>query len=358
MPTIFVELKERTYPIYLDEGESFPDVMADRFPDRRFALVTNSRLEELYGDLIEEWCDKLHAVKHIIPDGEQYKQLDTWKGILDTLLARRLDRRAVLVAFGGGVVGDIAGFAAATFMRGIDYVQVPTTLLAMVDSSVGGKTAVNHPMGKNLIGAFHQPRLVFIRTGFLTTLPDREYFAGYAEVFKNAFIGGPEMFAFIDKRHGELMAKDPNALKEAIDRSVRIKARIVSEDERESGNRALLNFGHTFAHALENNYKYTGILHGEAVHWGMACALDLACRSKLVPPSAVGRFESIRSKILRPELPSPPQPDDLYRAMFSDKKNLHGALRLVLPTEPGISSITEGIDEEAITATLKNVFTD
>jgi 3-dehydroquinate synthase len=241
-------------------------------------------------------------------------------------------------------------------MRGIDYVQVPTTLLAMVDSSVGGKTAVNHPMGKNLIGAFHQPRLVWIETRFLSSLPDREFFAGYAEVFKYAFIGGPEMFEFIERTHEDLMAKGREALNEAIHRSVLIKAGIVSEDERESGKRALLNFGHTFAHALENHYNYIGILHGEAVHWGMICALNLARRLEMIPAAMERRFESIGGKMLRPSLPSHPKPEELYPAMFSDKKVRGGALRLILPTTPGVAVVREGVPEEAILATLTDVF--
>jgi 3-dehydroquinate synthase len=347
---------ERSYEVCLDEGGSLPEVLRGRFDGRRFALVTNSALEGLYGELIAGWCRELDAVKCVIPDGERYKCLNTWKDILDTLLEARLGRDAVVVAFGGGVVGDIAGFAAASFMRGIDYVQVPTTLLAMVDSSVGGKTAVNHPLGKNLIGAFHQPALVWIETRFLSTLPDRHFFSGYAEVFKNAFIGGEEMFSFIDRHHEDLMAKDRAALSEAIGRSVAIKAAIVSEDERESGTRALLNFGHTFAHALEHYYNYVGVLHGEAVHWGMACALDLARRQAIIPPAHTQRFEALSAKLLKPVLPSRPEPERLYESMFTDKKVRRGALRLILPTAPGVSAICDDVGKEPIVATLSDLF--
>jgi 3-dehydroquinate synthase len=291
----------------------------------------------------------------VIPDGERHKTTDTWRGILDTLLEARLDRHSVVIAFGGGVVGDITGFAAAAFLRGVDYVQVPTTLLAMVDSSVGGKTGVNHPCGKNLIGAFHQPCMVWVDLAYLDTLPRREFIAGYAELFKNAFIGGPDMFAFVRETHQDLIAAKPDALAEGVERSIRIKAGVVQEDEHESGRRALLNFGHTFAHALEQTFHYEGILHGEAVLWGMACACDLGKRIGTVPPAARAEMDELIGRMPLPALEGVSDAETLYEAMFSDKKARGGTLRFVLPAEPGVSVVRADVPKSAVLETLRTV---
>ncbi|MDR2728114.1 MAG: 3-dehydroquinate synthase, partial [Chitinispirillales bacterium] len=255
---IIVNTKSRAYPVFLDSG-SAPNLGAylnAKFKGRKCVLVTNDTLAHIYSDYINKLTKETGCIVHTVPDGEKYKTVETWNGILDTLISHRLDRSSYLIAFGGGVVGDMTGFAAACFMRGVDYIQVPTTLLAMVDSSVGGKTAVDHPLGKNLIGAFHQPAAVWIDVGFLKTLPRCQFIAGYAEVFKYAFIGKAEMFTFIMDNKDAILRSEPKTLMESIERSIRIKADIVGKDERETGARALLNFGHTFAHAFEHFYGF------------------------------------------------------------------------------------------------------
>jgi 3-dehydroquinate synthase len=351
-----VSLAERSYPVLIDEAESLPQTLQRIFPGRRFALVTNTTIAGLYAERLTEWESRLQLTRHTIPDGEEYKTLATWSGILDTLLNARLDRSTVLIAFGGGVVGDITGFAAAAFLRGIDYVQVPTTLLAMVDSSVGGKTAVDHPMGKNLIGAFHQPRLVVIDTNYLTTLPEREFLSGYAEVFKYGFIGGREMFDFILQNHEKILAHDPRAVIEAIHRSIAIKAAVVGEDERESGKRALLNFGHTFGHALEKFFGFQGVLHGEAIWWGMAGAIELGLQMGTIAPQDASSYTALSRLLLRPTLATRPPADALYDSMFSDKKVHAGKLRFVLPSVPGESIIAADVPVETVRQTLQKVF--
>ena len=354
---IRVNLADRSYDVCLDEpGEDLPGILLDKFPDKKFALITNDKVGAIYADKLAAWEDDLHPLRHTLKDGEQYKTVETWSRILDDLLEARLDRGTVIIAFGGGVVGDIAGFAAASFLRGVDYIQVPTTLLAMVDSSVGGKTAVNHEMGKNLIGAFYQPKLVWIETDVLSTLPERDYVSGYAEVFKYGFIGKRSMFDFIANKHHSILEKNPVALREAIKRSIEIKAAIVSRDERESGIRALLNFGHTFGHALEKFFSYKGIHHGEAIYWGCVCAVDLGRRCGTVSESDVNAFESQIDMLNLPPLPARPDIPALYNAMFSDKKVAVGKLRFVLPSTPGVSVVTSDVRKADVLATLKTVF--
>jgi 3-dehydroquinate synthase len=356
---IRVNLGERSYPVLVvhDEAVHFPARLREVCGARPCALVTNVTLERLYERQLGSWQAELGFVRVVIEDGEQHKTIATWQSVLDTLLAARLDRSALLIAFGGGVVGDITGFAAAAFLRGVDYVQVPTTLLAMVDASVGGKTGVDHPMGKNLVGAFHQPSLVWVDTAALATLPRRQLVAGYAEVFKNAFIGGADMFAFINQGHRAVLAGEADAMVQAIQRSIRVKVAAVEADEHErSGRRALLNFGHTFAHALERCMGYGSILHGEAVLWGIACACDLGRRVGSVPEQARTAYDELLLKLPLPPLPGRPDPQKLYEAMLSDKKARGGTLRFVLPTEPGTSVVRDDIGQEAVMATLGAVF--
>jgi 3-dehydroquinate synthase len=356
---LIVSLGPRSYLIHLDSGtaNAFPSMLKTLFPDSRFGLVTNTTIHGLYKELIDRWTVELGCIVHIMPDGERYKTLETWGAMFDTFLSVKFERSGVLIALGGGVVGDVTGFAAATMLRGVNYVQAPTTLLAMVDSSVGGKTAVDHAAGKNLIGAFYQPRLVFIDTAFLTTLPEREYLSGYAELFKNAFIGGPDMFDFVARNHDALLKHDTALLLEAIKRSIEIKAAVVSRDEHEtSGERMQLNFGHTFAHALEKYYGFEKLLHGEAVWWGMACAIELGKLLKLIPNADIPAYDALCRKLLRPELPSIPSIDDLYNAMFFDKKVSGGQLKFVVPAEKGRSVVKTGITEDTVKASMKRVF--
>jgi 3-dehydroquinate synthase len=311
--------------------------------------VTNATVAALYQPYIDTLKNDLGCVVHTLPDGEKYKTVETWSGILDTLISSRLDRTSVVVALGGGVVGDMAGFAAACFMRGVDYVQIPTTLLSMVDSSVGGKTAVDHPLGKNLVGAFHQPSSVWVDTKFLDTLPRREFVAGYAEMFKCAFIGGREMFSFIMDNKEAVLRSEPAVLLDCIERCIRIKAGIVMQDEREGGVRALLNFGHTFGHALEQFYGFEGLLHGEAVLWGIVCAVELGkWGGGTLPREHWAEFDRILDGLPLPPLPSAPDFDRVYAAMFADKKAELGKLRFILPCAPGESAVKGGVEENAV----------
>jgi 3-dehydroquinate synthase len=359
---ISVNLGDRSYPIILKHGafSEFPSSLKKRFPQSRFALVTNTTLAITYKDVLAQWEKELSPVKFVLPDGEQYKNIETWNSVVDFLIKSNLDRKSVVCAFGGGVVGDITGFAASSFLRGVAFVQIPTTLLAMVDSSVGGKTGVNHAIGKNLIGAFHQPSFVWLDTVFLSTLPEREFIAGYAELFKYAFIGGPEMFDFIGKQHHAMIAKDKNALIEGIQRSIAIKARIVEADEREEkGTRAFLNFGHTFAHALERFYNFEQVLHGEAVLFGIRCACDLGTRLATIPPAAEQKYRALLEKCPATELPGTaaarPNAEALYDAMFTDKKMSGGKLSFVLPATPGSCILSSDVQKDAVCETLKSI---
>jgi 3-dehydroquinate synthase len=359
---ITVNLEDRSYPVILEHNasDSFPIHLRKRFPKSRFALVTNTTLAITYKEILVEWEKELSMVKFVLPDGEQYKNVETWNSVIDFLIKSGLDRKSVVCAFGGGVVGDIAGFAASSFLRGVSFVQIPTTLLAMVDSSVGGKTGVNHSLGKNLIGAFHQPSLVWLDTGFLSTLPARDFTAGYAELFKYAFIGGQEMFDFVVHHHEVMYQKDMNALTEGIRRSLEIKARIVEADEHEErGTRAFLNFGHTFAHALERFYNFDKVLHGEAVLFGLKCACDLGKRVGSIPAAFWPNYEEIIGKCPVAALPetsaSRPGAEALYTAMFTDKKMIGGQLAFVLPTTPGSSILSLEVPKHAVIETLESI---
>jgi 3-dehydroquinate synthase len=355
---INVKLGPRSYPVIFNHRafDSFPSQLRKRFPNSRFVLITNSTIARLYGPLIGSWKKKLSFNVYTIPDGEKYKTTKIWSSVLDFLLKSGLDRKSVVIALGGGVVGDIVGFAASAFLRGVAHIQIPTTLLAMVDSSVGGKTGVNHRLGKNLIGAFHQPSLVWIDTAFLETLPKREFAAGYAELFKYAFIGGRSMFDFIRGNHSALQDGKRSVLIKGVRRAVEIKAAVVESDEREiSGCRELLNFGHTFAHAIERVAGYKGILHGEAVILGIKCACDLGVRAGTVPSSCFALYASMTRGLPKIRLPFTPHPAELYGAMFTDKKVRAGKLVFVLPGKPGESLLVWDVVKEQVLATLRNV---
>jgi 3-dehydroquinate synthase len=354
--TINLDLGPRSYPIYIGSGiaSEFPAYMKARYGGRKCAIVTNVTIASIYSSYIDTLKNELGGCAvHAIPDGEKHKTVEVWSGVLDALVSSGLDRKGCVIAFGGGVVGDIAGFAAACFMRGVDYAQLPTTLLAMVDSSVGGKTAVDHPLGKNLIGAFHQPVAVWVDVGFLGTLPRRQFIAGYAEAFKYAFLGGRGMFSFIMDNRGAILRMEPAMLLECVERSVRVKAGVVARDERESGARALLNFGHTFAHALERFYGFEGLLHGEAVLWGIGCAVELAKEIGVLPSGHWAEFGLILEGLPLPPLPSPVRAGEVYAAMGTDKKAESGKLRFVLPTAPGAAEVVGGVGEEAVRKVLE-----
>jgi 3-dehydroquinate synthase len=279
MQTLSVALGERSYPIHVGGGLlDRADLIAPFLVHKKVAVVTNPTVAPLYlervaGVLANEGVE---VVRIIVPDGEEHKDWRTLNGIFDALLEQRCARDTTLIALGGGVIGDLAGFAAATYQRGVPFVQMPTTLLAQVDSSVGGKTAINHPLGKNMIGAFHQPQLVVADMRTLETLPERELRSGLAEVIKHGLIRDAAFFGWIEAHLDRLLGRDPDALEHAVVRSIAIKAEIVGRDEREGGLRALLNFGHTFGHAIETGLGYGAWLHGEAVAAGMVMAADLS----------------------------------------------------------------------------------
>ena len=331
--TLNVDLGERSYPIaigpgLLDDGA----LLARHIGGHKVAIVTNTTVAPLYlakvsGHLRAAGREVLEIV---LPDGEEHKNWQSLNLVYDALLQHKCDRKTTLVALGGGVIGDLTGFAAASYMRGVPFVQIPTTLLAQVDSSVGGKTGINHPLGKNMIGAFYQPRAVLADTATLDTLPARELAAGLAEVIKHGAILDATFFDWIEANIEKLTARDPQALAHAIARSCEIKAEVVRKDEREGGLRAVLNFGHTFGHAIENGLGYGAWLHGEAVGCGMVMAADLSARLGLIEPDAV---ERVRALVRAAGLPA--SAPDLGEArwielMAVDKKNEGGEIRFIL----------------------------
>ncbi|NLE00484.1 MAG: 3-dehydroquinate synthase [Fibrobacter sp.] len=354
-----VNIGEKSYPIILEPGcaQKLPEILQQRFPGKKFVLITNRTIAALYAKLLNSWESQLDLKSFTVPDGEMYKNIETWSSILDFMLGSSLDRTSVAIAFGGGVVGDMTGFAAAVFLRGIDYIQVPTTLLAMVDSSIGGKTAIDHPLGKNLIGAFHPPRLVLVDPQFLDTLSPREFFSGYAELFKHGFVGGREMFKFVQKNHESMLSKNADILLEGIYKSLSVKANIVEQDQFETkGLRALLNLGHTFGHSLERFFNFGDILHGEAVYWGIKCAFETAKQLKLMTPENEATIDSLVSRMKMPNLPGAIDPKKIYEYMFMDKKTESGRLRFIIPVEPGKSVIIPDVPKEVIQSVLSIVF--
>ena len=308
-------------------------------------VVTNTTVEPLYGAGLRAALAPLHREVStvVLPDGEAHKDWRTLDLVYDHLLANRCDRRTVLYALGGGVVGDMTGFAAATYMRGVPFVQVPTTLLAQVDSSVGGKTAINHPRGKNMIGAFHQPRRVVCDLGTLATLPARELAAGLAEVLKYGPIADAAFLDWTEANLDALVARDPTALAHAVRRSCELKAWVVGQDEREAGLRAILNFGHTFGHAIEAGVGYGAWLHGEAVGCGMVMAADLSARLGLVAPAFVQRLARLVERAGLP-VAAPFGSERMLELMRVDKKAEAGELRFVVIEEPGRAALRSAPD--------------
>ncbi len=324
---------------------------------KKIALITNPTIKKLYGQrVINSLKDAGFLVLSIeIPDGEQYKTLDWANAIYSALLINSFDRKSALVAMGGGVIGDLTGFAAATFMRGVPFVQVPTTLLAMVDSSVGGKTGVNHPMGKNMIGAFHQPKKVLMDLDVLKTLPKEEFLSGIAEVIKYGVIRDADLFSHLDRNREKILSLDRESLEHIVRRSCEIKSEIVSEDELERGLRAMLNFGHTIGHAIETAENYT-MRHGSAVAIGMVYASRLAYRTGLCERSVPDRVEKlIRSFSLPTSLAAlsrRPSANELMVTMKVDKKAEGGKIKFVLPKQIGEAVITKEWDERALKEAL------
>ena len=327
-----VSLGDRSYPILVGPGLiGGHDALARLARGRQVAIVTNTTVGALYGARMREALGEAAALITVeLPDGEAWKDWPTLNLVFDALLENRFDRDCLLVALGGGVVGDMVGFAAATYQRGVDFVQVPTTLLAQVDSSVGGKTAINHPLGKNMIGAFHQPRLVLADTDALATLPDRELSAGLAEMIKHGAIADPDYLASLERDMGRLLARDPACLADAVVRSCEIKAQVVAADEREAGLRAILNFGHTFGHAIEAGLGYGQWLHGEAVGAGMVMAADLSRRLGLIEEPVVSRLRDAIASARLPVRGPAWSPERYVELMSVDKKAQQGTPKFVL----------------------------
>lgn len=345
-----VELGARAYPIFIGPGLlSDPNNFRPYLQGARVMIVSNETVAPLYLQAVRQALDGIDCAEVILPDGEQFKDLRHLNLIFDALLEQRCARDVTLIALGGGVIGDMAGFAAACYQRGVAFLQVPTTLLAQVDSSVGGKTGVNHPAGKNMIGAFHQPRAVIADTDTLSSLPDRELSAGLAEVIKYGLIADPLFFEWLERHADALRAREPEALSVAIARSCQNKALVVAADERESGQRALLNLGHTFGHAIEAGTGYGSWLHGEAVAVGLVMAARLSQRLGLLDEASVTR---VRQLLGRCGLPlAPPQHLPLERwleLMAVDKKVQDGRLRLVLMRGIGAAFLMSDVDDEVL----------
>ena len=354
MQRIEVQLGTRSYPIFIGAGaQTLADEFARAIPANDVLLVTNTTVGPLYAARLTAVLAPRRCIEVTLPDGEVHKTLSNVSRMLDVLVANRFARDACVVALGGGVVGDMAGFAAACYQRGIGFVQMPTTLLAQVDSSVGGKTGVNHPGGKNLIGAFHQPAAVFADTDTLNTLPDRELRAGLAEVIKYGLIVDAPFFDWLEENAAQLLARDAAALTHAIKRSCEIKADIVARDEREQGERALLNLGHTFGHAIESATNYSSWLHGEAVGAGMLLAADMSQRLGWLESPDVARVERVLQKFgLRTDVREL-SAATLAEKMKIDKKVAAGRIRLVLLKTIGKSVVTGEYDDAALRETLR-----
>lgn len=343
MRTLNVDLGDRSYPIYIGVGLRHQKTLfADAIAGKQVMIVTNETIAPLYLEaLVSLLGDDYQVDTCILPDGESYKTLTTYEMIATRLLEMRHNRTTTIIALGGGVIGDMAGFAAATYQRGVNFIQVPTTLLSQVDSSVGGKTGVNHALGKNMIGAFHQPQAVIIDTETLSTLPKRELSSGMAEVIKYGMICDLDFFAWLETNMTELMALSQAHISDAIYRSCAAKAKVVSQDEKENGIRAILNLGHTYGHAIETEMGYGVWLHGEAVAAGTMMALDLSWRMGNLSDSDLARSQAI---LLAAELPTLP-PNEMtltsfVRCMLVDKKVLDGSLRLVLLNQLGDAMVT------------------
>lgn len=355
MDRINVDLGDRSYPIFI--GAGLLDQLATLLPilaGKQVMVVTNTTIAPLYLQRVEQALAHYRVDHAILPDGEQFKTLATLDQIFTALLEKRHNRTTTIVALGGGVVGDMAGFAAAAYQRGVEFIQIPTTLLSQVDSSVGGKTGVNHPLGKNMIGAFHQPRAVIADLSTLATLPDRELSAGLAEIIKYGLIWDAAFFEWLERCIDRLVARDIDALTHAVKRSCEIKAAVVGKDERESNLRAILNLGHTFGHAIETAQGYGAWLHGEAVGVGMVMAVELSIREGWLPESMRERIISLNQRAGLPVKGPADMTEAQYRTLMAvDKKVLDDNLRLVLLESLGKAVITTGFKAENLSATLR-----
>jgi len=334
--------EDKSYPIFI---EKLPKIEIEA----KVAVITNPKISGLHIEYLLKNLNtkELHIIT--IPDGEEYKNFDTLNYILDRLFDHKLDRKSTLIAFGGGVIGDITGFAASIFQRGIDFIQIPTTLLSQVDASVGGKTGINNRYGKNLIGSFHQPKAVYIDTHFLETLPKREFSAGFAEIVKMAVTFDKEFFKWLEEND----INEKENLKKAIKRAVEIKAEVVTKDEKESGIRAALNYGHTFAHVIENKTEYKKYLHGEAVAIGMVMANYLAMELGFLAKDEADRIEKLLKKESLPTSYKIEDVDNFYEHFFLDKKSQNKKIKFILPKGIGDVIIKDDINRDVIMRVLK-----
>jgi len=356
--TLQVDLGERSYPIHIGSGLlDRPELLTDHIGGSSALVVSNTTVAPLYLDRVLTHLDQ-SGIRHdpvILEDGEEYKTLAAVESIIDRLIEQRHDRKTTLIALGGGVVGDIAGFAAAIYQRGVPFIQIPTTLLSQVDSSVGGKTGVNHPSGKNMIGAFHQPRCVIADTDTLDSLPQRELSAGMAEVIKYGLIHEAAFFAWLERNMEGLMQRDKTLLAEAIRVSCETKAEVVAADEREAGLRAILNLGHTFGHAIESAMGYGNWLHGEAVAAGMVMAADLSERHGWIDPSVRQRSIELLSKARLPTgAPADMSVEQFLDIMAIDKKVDAGVIKLVLLKSLGKAFVSDDYDPALLRETLEH----
>ena len=352
---VTVDLGERSYDIYI-RSSLLEDatLLAEAIQGSKALIVTNETLEPMYA---RAFCERLSEHKEVsviaLPDGESFKTLDTLNLIFTRLLEERHDRSTTLVALGGGVVGDMTGFAAACYQRGINFIQVPTTLLSQVDSSVGGKTGVNHPLGKNMIGAFKQPVGVFIDTSVLATLPAREYSAGMAEVVKYGLIWDHEFFEWLEANSIALLNRDADALAYAIRRSCEIKAEVVASDETEKGQRAILNLGHTFGHAIETHFGYGHYLHGEAVAIGMKMAITLSLEMGSIDENYLYRLDKLlKSFDLPTNVPREMTPECFFEHMAVDKKVAEGQIRFVVLANEGEAVVTSDVSYDMVCSSI------
>ena len=354
--TLNVALGDRSYPIHIGSGVlDRADLLVPHLGQKKVLVVSNTTVAPLYFDRLRSTLEKdgISVISVILPDGEKYKDWNTLNLIFDALLGAHCERGTTLIALGGGVIGDMGGFAASCYQRGMPFIQIPTTLLSLVDSSVGGKTAINHPLGKNMIGAFYQPKLVLADISTLDTLPDRELKAGLAEVIKYGLIRDPEFFVWLEENIERLLARDRDALAYAVHRSCANKAEVVAADERETGERALLNLGHTFGHAIETGIGYGEWLHGEAIAAGTLIAAELSRRLGWLDAEAVLRIERLFVRAGLPVRGAPLGAARYLALMRHDKKVQDGKLRLVLLKRIGSAVVSDEADEATIVAAIE-----
>ena len=358
VPVLEVQTSTATYPVHIGPGvlAHLPQILAAHSPISNVVLITSPTIDDLWGNTVRALIHHPTRTLHI-PAGEQHKRLSTVEALCEQLASLGADRDTLLIALGGGVLGDITGFLAAVYMRGLRFLQIPTTLLAQVDSSVGGKTGVNLAAGKNLVGSFHQPVAVLADTDTLSTLPARELRAGLQESLKSAVLGDPYLFDYMERHTRSILHGNPEHLAHVVEASVRVKARIVAEDEFETGLRATLNLGHTLGHAIEAATGYTELLHGEAIGWGTIAAVRLAQRRNSIAPQAAGRIvDLIHRTTVLPAFHA--TADDLVALTARDKKNRSGVLKFILPTSIGTVEIVRDVTPHELHAAATAMLAD